>query len=245
MANTTFMDLTNKLLRRINEVEIVQADFSSVRGVQAVAKDAINASINEINMQEFEWPFNSATGSQVLTAGTEEYSFPSTMKSVDWDSFHLVADDALNTDGMHLKKIARDTRYKYLKNDDDNAGADGRNAPVYVYETPSKGFGLSPSPDEAYTVTYNYYTKPVQLSAYDSTSAIDTVYDEVIMQGALYHFYMFRDNTDQADRALQRFRQLINRMRTILINGQSDTMQSTMIVHGSSIGIMSNDYFRF
>ena len=150
----------------------------------------------------------------------------------------------LDTNGMHLKKIARDTRYKYLKNDDDNAGADGRNAPVYVYETSSKGFGVSPSPDEAYTLTYNYYTKPVQLAAYDSTSAIDTVYDEIIIQGALYHFYMFRDNTDQADRAQQRFRQLINRLRTILINGQSDTMQSTMIVHGSSIGIMSNNYFR-
>lgn len=244
MASTTFLNLTNQLLRRINEVEIAQADFASVRGVQAVAKDAINSSINEINMQEFEWPFNAVSTSQVLVAGTEEYSFPAALKSVDWDSFHLVADDTLGTNGAHLVRISKDTRYKYLKNDDDNAGADGTDAPVFVYATPT-GFGVSPSPDEAYTITYNYFAKPTQLSAYDSTSAIDTVYDETIFQGALYHFYMFRDNTDQADRAQQRFRQLINRMRTILINGADERMQSPMIVKHSAIGIISNDYFRF
>jgi len=245
MANTTFLALTNKLLRRINEVEIAQADFASVRGVQALAKDAINASINEINSQEFEWPFNASVYTQVLTAGTEQYSFASTVKSVNWDSFHLVKDDALGTNGLPLMHVSRDVRNRYFKNDDDNSTTDGLNAPTYVWPDYTFGFGVSPSPDEAYTVTFEYYLKPVELSAYDSESTIPTIYDDTIVQGALYHLYMFRDNTEQADRAGTKYRQLINRMRTILINND-DRMRSTMIVRRtSSGGVISNDYFRY
>ena len=49
---STFLDLTNQLLRRLNEVEIAQADFPSVRGVQATAKDAIKNAIAKINQAE-------------------------------------------------------------------------------------------------------------------------------------------------------------------------------------------------
>lgn len=243
---TTFLALTNKLLRRLNEVEIAQADFASVRGVQALAKDMINASINEINMQEFEWPFNASTATVTLTAGTEEYSFGSTVKSPDWDSFHLVASTSLGASGKHLEFISRDLRNKYLKNDDDVSSTDGLNEPVYVYKSHSFGFGVTPSPDEAYTVTYDFYLQPVELSAYGDTSTIASVYDEVIIQGALFHFYMFRDNTEQASVAQTKFRQMLNRMRTILINDKDDRMQSTMIVRkGTSGGVWSNDYFRW
>lgn len=245
MANTTFLALTNKLLRRINEVEIAQADFASVRGVQALAKDLINVSINEINSQEFEWPFNAALYTQVLTAGTEQYAFSSTTKSVDWDSFHLVKDDTLGTNGLPLMHVSRDVRNRYFKNDDDNSSTDGLNVPTYVWPDYVFGFGVSPSPDEAYTVTFEYYIKPVELSAYNDESTIPTTYDDTIVQGALYHLYMFRDNNEQADRAGQKYKQLINRMRTILIN-KEDRMRSTMIVRRtSSGGVISNDYFRY
>ena len=66
---STYIDLTNALLRRLNEVEIEVADFADVRGVQALAKDAVRASIAKINAAEFEWPFNSAEHSQSLTVG--------------------------------------------------------------------------------------------------------------------------------------------------------------------------------
>ena len=57
---TTFIDLTNKVLRRLNEVEMTSSDFASATGVQALAKDAVRDSIAKINQAEFEWPFNSA-----------------------------------------------------------------------------------------------------------------------------------------------------------------------------------------
>lgn len=241
---TTFLALTNRLLRRINEVEIESSAFAAVRGVQALAKDAINASINDINSEEFEWPFNAALYTQLLTSGTEEYNFPTTLKIPKWDSFHLVKNDALGTNGQPLLFISRDVRNRYLKNDDDNAGVAGRNAPTFVFEKQGFGFGISPSPDEAYTVTYEYFIQPVQLSAYTDTSAIPEYYDEAIIQGGLYHMYMFRDNNEQADRASSKFKNEISRMRTILIN-KEDRIRGTLVERKRSVGASSNDYFRF
>lgn len=245
MASTEYMTLVNRVLRRLNEVEIVQADFASTRGVHSLAKDAVNTAINEINLMEFEWPFNSAAGSQVLTAGTEEYSFPATLKVIKWDSFHLTADDALSASGHPIKFISRDQWHKYLKNDDDIAGAAGLNEPVYVFEKLGFGFGLSPSPDAAYTVTFDYFIEPVELSAYNDTSTIYSSYDEAIIQGALAIMYMHRDNDSQAASADKKFKAITGRMRTILIN-KDDRVRSTMIIQRkASGGIISNDYFRY
>lgn len=244
MAITTYMTLTNRLLERLNEVIIAQSDFASTRGVQAMAKTVINSSIEAINIQEFEWPFNSAMATETLVAGTEEYTFGATVKTVKWDTFHLVKDASLGTNGHRLQFIDRDVRNRYLKNDDDNAGAAGLNVPLYVYPKHGAGFGISPSPDEAYEVTYEYFTYPVRLVAYDDQSTIPPMFDEAIIQGALYHFYMFRDNSEQADKAERNFTGWLGRMRSMLINNY-DTMKGTIINRPSIAGgIVSSDYFR-
>lgn len=242
---TTFMALTNKLLERLNEVPIIQADFASTRGVQAMAKTAINSSIESINVKEFEWPFNATTNSQVLTAGTEDYAFPSTLKLAKWDTFHVVKDDSLGTNGHPLRFIDRDSRNRYLKNDDDNSGVLGLNVPSYVLPMQGFGFTLSPSPDAAYTVTYEYFQNPTRLVDYDDEPTIPPLYDEAIIQGGLYHFYMFRDNLDQAREAKTEFDSWIGQMRGILTNNY-DRMQGTILNRRRpSGGIMSNDYFRY
>ena len=71
---TTFLHLTNQLLRRLNEVEIAEAAFNTVLGVQALAKDSVQNSIRQINQAEFEWPFNATNADQVFTIGQEEYT---------------------------------------------------------------------------------------------------------------------------------------------------------------------------
>ena len=64
---TSYIDLCNMTLRRLNEVEVDQSDFSSVRGVQALVKDAVKNSIARINQSEFSWPFNYSSYTQVLS----------------------------------------------------------------------------------------------------------------------------------------------------------------------------------
>ena len=86
---TTFLTLTNELLRRLNEVTLTTDTFAGAKNVQAIAKDSINSSIREILQDGHEFPFLKTTQSQTLTAGTRTYDFPSDMSSVDWDTFYL------------------------------------------------------------------------------------------------------------------------------------------------------------
>ena len=92
---TTFIDLTNKVLRRLNEVELTSSDFSSASGVQALAKDSVRDAIAKVNQAEFEWPFKSAEHTQVMAVGQEEYTWPTFFKVAEWNSFQIQKDDSI------------------------------------------------------------------------------------------------------------------------------------------------------
>ena len=140
---SSFIELTNRLLRRINEVEISPADFANTRGVQSLAKDAVKASIARINQAEFEWPFNAVSHTQTLEAGREEYSWPQYFKVADWNSFQLKKDAELNTNNRKLDFISRDLWYRDYKDADDDAESAGIGAPVYVFQSHGNGFGVT------------------------------------------------------------------------------------------------------
>lgn len=215
---STFLDLTNQLLRRLNEVEIAQADFPSVRGVQATAKDAIKNSIAKINQAEYEWPFNAVEHTQLLAVGQEDYSWPQYLKVADFNSFQLQASTSLGTQATQLKYIDRDTYYSQYKDLDDNAGPSGRGIPTIVAEGFGNGFTVTPSPDQAYTIKYRYYQTHNDLVAYSDLTRVPDTYDNVIIEGALMQMYMFRDNMEAAGISAQLFQQGVKEMQGILMN---------------------------
>lgn len=235
MASTGFLTLVNRVLRRVNEVEMAQADFTAARGINALAKDAVNASIQRINQAEFTWPFNVSTGSQVLTVGVEFYDWPANYLIADWKSFAISRDDALSEVGRPLTFIDRDLWLKRRKQEDDYASTDGVSTPEWVFAKHGEGFGVSPSPDQAYTVTYDYWTIPTDLSAFDDTSDIPSTWDEVIVQGALYHIYMWRDNSEQAQLADKQFQNQLKNMRSLLIN-KVDRVYGSIIARSTGRG---------
>jgi hypothetical protein len=215
---STFLELTNKVLRRLNEVEISPSDFASVRGVQALAKDAVVTAIAKINQAEFTWPFNAAEHQQTLLVGQEEYSWPVFFKVADWDSFQIQKDESLEVNHKSLKFISRDQWYMNHRDQDYDAGVEGRDIPTYVFPAHGNGWGLSPSPDKPYDVKFRYYLSNVDMSAYNDESRIPTAYDHVILEGALYTMYMFRDNVESASAAAAVFQQGVKEMQSILIN---------------------------
>lgn len=215
---STFIDLTNQLLRRLNEVEIAQADFPSVRGVQALAKDTIRNSIAKINQAEYEWPFNAVEHTQLLAVGQEDYSWPQYLKVADFNSFQLQPSTVLGTQATQLRYIDRDTYYSQYKDLDDNAGASGRGVPTIVAEGFGNGFTVTPSPDQAYTIKYRYYQTHNDLLNYNDLTRIPDTYDNVIVEGALMQMYMFRDNVESAGISAQLFQQGVKEMQSILMN---------------------------
>ena len=215
---TTYIDLCNKVIRRLNEVEIAVGDFPTVRGVQALVKDAVKAAVAKINQAEFEWPFNAAEHTQTLVAGQSEYTWPDYFKVSDFNSFQILKDESLNAGYKHLKPIDRDEWYARHRDADYDAGSAGRGIPDFVFQGHGNGFGVTPSPDKAYRVRFRYYLNYSDLQNYNDVTRIPESFDSVIIDGALYHLYMFKDNLEGAQATFMSFEQGIKNLQTLYIN---------------------------
>ena len=215
---STYLDLCNTVLRRLNEVEISASEFDNVRGVQALAKDSIKTAVSKINQAEFEWPFNAAEHTQLLVQGQEEYVWPDAFKVADWNSFQIQKNDSLNTGFKTLKLIERDEWYARHRDEDYDSGIYGRGVPDYVFASHGNGFGVSPSPNAAYSVRFRYYLNYADLTAFNDQTRIPTSFDSVVVDGALYHLYMFKDNTEAAQAAFMSFENGLKDLQTLYIN---------------------------
>lgn len=223
---STFISLANKLLRRVRETEIPEADFANVRNIQALAKDAIVDTVNEINKQEFEWPFNAVEHSQDLQVGVSEYAWPTNFKTVDWNTFQIQKDDTLNINHRTLKYMSRDDWYRLRRDTDEDAGNEGSAQPMWCFPAHGNGFGVSPSPDKAYTIEFRYFKNPSALVDATDVCTIPSEFDYVIMSGALRHMNLFRENSDGYSIASSKFEDDMKDMTTLLINtfhSMSDT----------------------
>ena len=86
---TTYLILSNRTLRELNEVEMTSSNFSSSRGIQTAVKDLINKSIHDIYNEGAELPLLHTTTTQALQVGDGEYTFPSKMREWTLSLFFL------------------------------------------------------------------------------------------------------------------------------------------------------------
>ena len=101
----TYLTLTNKVIARLNEVALTSATFSSARGIQVQCQNAVNESIRFVNQREFNYPFNHATETKIVTAGVVRYSLPTSTKTVDYNTFRIVKDSTLGNNGYKLSLL--------------------------------------------------------------------------------------------------------------------------------------------
>jgi hypothetical protein len=293
----TYLTLTNKVLARLNEVELTSSTFSSSRGIQTQTKTAVNEAVRYINQREFNYPFNHATDSETLVAGTFKYSIPATAKLADYDTFRIVKDSDLGTSGgklnsMNYKEYIEDhithedeivtttlngshsssvtTLTLTSTTDFDSAGSafigseiisytgvsgndltgvtrgtqsttaaihasgvqvaqfSNGSAPTHVIRTLDNNYILFPCPNKAYTIKYDYFTFPTDMSAHGDTTTIPDRFAAVIVDGATAFIYQYRGETQQYAINFTRFEQGIKNMQTLLVN-KFDYLRSTYI----------------
>lgn len=230
--STTYLELTNKVARLLNEVELTASTFDSARGVHSTIKDAINHSINHINSQEYYWPFNFVKNQSIdLTIGEPFYNFESDYKIADWESFYIYNDGTNATSTQKLRLINNDQYHKYLKEYDfDNLTA-GSGTSKFIFPYGNNQFGVSPVPDKAYTLKYDYHQRPTQLVNDDDVTNIPAEFDYVIIHGAMVYGNLFKSDAGAADRVKQDYKEGIDLMRGILINKKEDVV-STVVNFG-------------
>lgn len=108
----------------------------------------------------------------------------------------------------------------YKREDDESIQSGDYGKPSIIVRKPDNNFIVTAKPDRIYTISYDYYTAPVDLVNFDDVPTIPETFKETIVDGAVYYAYMFRDNTDQAQAAKMDFTNSVNTMRRILIPQQ-------------------------
>lgn len=221
-----YLDLTNEVLARFNEVALTQSGFSSARGFQIQCKNSVNDAINYINSREFSWPYNHNTQVDTLVSGTTRYSIPSTAKHVDYDTFRISKNDALGAGATTLIKLDyKEYVDRFIEQEDES---DVGGLPTHVFRTPDNNFGLYPYPDKAYELKYEYYVYTTALSAATDVPTIPEQYRQVIVDGATAYGYQYRGEAGQYQMNFGRFEQGIKDMQTLLAN-RTDYIRSTVI----------------
>ena len=214
-----FLGLVNDVNRRLNEVPLSLSNFDTASGFYGAAKESVNSAIRYINQSAFEWPFNHTTQNLVLTPGTNRYSYPTNAKTLDFDSFRVVRDNALGNDTRKLSIISyEDYLDKYLDDEYNTSNTSIRAIPRVVFRTPDSKFGVHPVPDKAYTLVYEFYSLPIDLVNVGDVPSLPEQFRHVIVDGAMHYAYFFRGNSQDATLHFQKLEEGIKDMRTLYVN---------------------------
>lgn len=240
-----YLNLCNAVAHRLNEVSMTAANFAAASGFHAQIKDAVQFAVRDIYHAEYEWPFNISAATITLTSGTPTYALSAAAPNyvrVDWDSFCVnknVPTSAVTAKPISL--IDYDQWRQQRKANDSNMDSTGYTLPDFVYRTQQEEIGFTPYPDKNYSISFDYWTTPSDLSADTDTPTIYDRFSHVIIDGAMWYCYMFRDNVEAAAVMEKKFTAGIRRMRVDLIN-RYDAFRTDYV---GGQGIYGNDPRRF
>ena len=240
---TTYLNLTNEVLRELNEIPLTSANFTSAVGLQQFVKDSINKSIFDIANEEPQLPFL-AVGESGETdpfygnvtvasvAGTRWYELKASSSSlkddyasIDWDDFYLTTINVSGetapfvSKGLGFLSLADWKRYYRDSENVDDADAQSYGEPSRVIKSPDgRKFGLSPIPDKVYNIHFYAFDKPTKLSAHGDTVVFPEQYTNIITAKARYYVWQFKESPQQAAFAMDDYKKAMRTMKSNLVN---------------------------
>jgi hypothetical protein len=214
-----YLGLVNDVALRLNETQLTSANFAGVTGFYSAMKDAVNSAIRHVNQAHFFWPYNHQTSEETLTAGVSRYALPANAKYIDFGSFRVRRDTTLDVgQGRRLDQMSYAEYLDLYVDQEYETDSTKGGVPRRVVRTPDQEYIIIPMPDKAYAVDYEYYVNPVDLVSYDDVPTIPEQFRHVIVDGAMFYAYLFRDNIEMAGLTQSKFENGIKQMRTLLVN---------------------------
>ena len=239
---TTYLQLTNELLRELNEVALTSSTFANAIGVQQHAKDLINRAYLDIVTEEPKWPFLAVAESGATdpnygnvyletVAGTRWYELKPASSSlttdygaVEWNHFLITT---VGVSGESAPYTMRNLRYTtieewkdYLRvgQNQDDADTQQYGVPDRIVRSPDgRNFGLSPIPNKVYRIWYFAYDLPTQLDAFGDTIVFPDVFKTVLIARARYYMHQFKENSQAAAFALEDYKRNLKLMKLRLM----------------------------
>jgi len=240
---TTYLDITNEVLRELNEIPLTSANFANATGLQKFVKDSVNKAIFDIANEEPQLPFFAANvsgstdpfygnvtvetvaGQRWYTLKSGSSSITTDYASIDWDDFYVTT---INVSGETSPYVSKGLRFltlddwkRYYRDSENADDADTQNhgEPQFVIKSPdNRKFGLSPIPDKVYNVHFYAFVRPTALSAYDDTIVLPEQYSNIITARVRYYIWQFKESPQQAAFALDDYKKGMKYMKSNLMN---------------------------
>lgn len=204
-----FLSLVNDVNARLNEVPLTEANFNSAGGWYSQAKEAVNSAIRDINMEDVLWPWNFIKQEEVLVPGQVKYSYPTNAQWLSFDTFRVRWDTPNST----RRLLQKDYEHMLeLRPDIDSLNV-ARGIPEIVFRYPDLSYGIYPSSNDTHTLIYDYYSLPPSLEEAMDVPFIPEQWRHCIINGAMYHAFIFRGDPEGAVALQQKFIRDIKVMR--------------------------------
>ena len=250
----TYLEITNELLRELNEVPLTSATFAGAIGVQQHIKDCVNRAYLDIVNEEPQWPFLSVDTSGSTdpfygntyvetVAGTRWYllkpassSLTTDYGSIDWDNFYLTTIGVSGESAPYTSKNLIFTTTEEWKDfvrsseNADDADTQSYGEPRRVIISPDmRKFGLSPIPNKVYRVYFFAYKLPTELSAHGDEIVFPNIYKPVLLARARYYVHQFKESPQAAAFALEDYKRGLRRMKLNLMASTPDYISTDRV----------------
>jgi hypothetical protein len=174
MAKTSYLDMTNKILRRIYETTIT--DVTAVSGKGLMITNLLNEAQEALFDEDVSWYTLYTSDTITTAAGTASYAYPT-------DLGHTIS--IVNTTSNWL--ITEDLTRNFESTDPDG---DTTGSPTH-FVIEGADYRFYPIPAGIETLTVKYYSRPVAMSVNASTTDLPQSCEGPMIQWVLGEMYRY------------------------------------------------------
>lgn len=205
-ANQTFREIQDNVLALLSKSDAVTRNR---------VKNWINLGYYDFTLREV-WPFRESTGTLATVAGTQEYDLSNNFSDIDEQNIISVA-----IQGDSNSKLPY-WPYNKLRASEPDFDYYTQGLPERYYLKGGK-IGLWPNPGAVYSIAIDYFSVPTELSADADTPSIPIAYREALVQYALSLEHDYNNDPDLAQKAMNRYEQIVTLARNNLLVQPIDT----------------------
>lgn len=196
MAKLTYLQLTNRVLKRISQPEIT--DVTTATGQALIITELINEAQNEL-FTELNWYSLYETRTFSTVASNAKVAVAS-----DWGRTLDLVDTSNN------RVLIEDTIRAFDEADPD---VDNTGTPTHFSVCDGSNYSFYPIPDGAYTIRDRYWKVPTSLTANANTSDLPIEVENCIIHWCWYKINEYLNKFDSADRLRLEFERLLRRAK--------------------------------
>ena len=234
-TNTKLIDYKTARIKKDTDLSVSGNNLGTMTYYEYIAKDYAN--------QEDDIQSTTINATSGLSASVETISVTSSTGFSSTGTLYIGGEQITYTgitgnDFTGCTRGANSTTAATIADDVTVTQFDNGGIPKHIVRTPDNNYLLYPFPDKQYTIGFDYFTLPTDLSDSTDAPSLPEQFRTVIVEGAMYTAYMFRGETQEAGVMKNSFEEGIKNMRTLYIN-RYDYVSST-VINKSSSSSMSN-----